>query len=242
MPSASPTLKPSSQPTLQTWTIRLERIDYYSWLWYTPINLLGIDVYDTGGNFISNISTPTMSSTLDNDYAHHGAQYLIDGVHELWGADGWYRLPHTMNDYLAWVQLYFVTTKELSRVVIWNRVECCGDRTIGTRLTVRRNSDIVFQSDITDNQSTYTFVLPTAQPSLAPTRLPTTTKPTRLPTRAPLKPTAIPTRRPSRKPTRKPTPKPTSFMNASYKSCTEDTDVCIHLIFLHDAQAFTERN
>jgi len=49
------------------------------------INILGIDVYDNDGFFISGNSTPSYSlnQTFTNNNALYGPQYLIDGIHQM---------------------------------------------------------------------------------------------------------------------------------------------------------------
>ena len=86
------------------------------------INILGIDVYDLNGAFISDQSTPYISSIHLNDPNKHGPNYLIDGVHEEFKTDGTsYRLPHTTNNPGVYMQLDFGRDVWISRIVIWNR-------------------------------------------------------------------------------------------------------------------------
>ena len=84
------TIIPSPKIPIYARYIKLQRV------YKTPIpttgdniiNILGIDVYDAIGTFISDQSTPYMSAVTQGNVAQNGPQYLIDGVHQKFKADG----------------------------------------------------------------------------------------------------------------------------------------------------------
>jgi hypothetical protein len=126
------------------------------------INILGIDVYDDHGTFISNQSTPYISQVLFDDTAQFGPKYLIDGVHQAYKPDGSYRLPHTAETPGAFMQLDFGKDVFLSSIVLWNLMECktagCDHRIMGCTMLVINSAGItVFSQPISTVDIVYNW-------------------------------------------------------------------------------------
>jgi hypothetical protein len=125
------------------------------------INVLGIDVFDQNGNRITDNVTASMGPQVyANDPGQFGAQYLIDGVHtERRGRRGsFYRLPHTTNVPNAHMTVNLGSDRLISKIVVWNRTECCSDRIIGCNLRIRNsNNDLLIDHRISQNRPVYTF-------------------------------------------------------------------------------------
>ena len=125
------------------------------------INITGIDVYDQSGARITAGITPTIGAQY-GDPAMFGPKFLIDGVHADHTTDGQYRLPHTNPDANAYMQLDLGQDTIVSKIVVWNRTDCCGSRTIGLKLKATNAAGIdVFTSDmITTDRPSYTWLNP----------------------------------------------------------------------------------
>jgi len=122
------------------------------------INILGIDEYDINGIFISEQSTPSMSTICNNEQTHFGPVYLVDGVHSELDRYNNYRLPHTQNIVGSYMQLDFGKDVLISRIVIWNRVSSFSFRIIGCRLSITNNAGTgVLSQPINTVNSYYTF-------------------------------------------------------------------------------------
>lgn len=90
-----------------------------------PVNLLGIDVFDEGGNRITNRITTNItalsSGKFDGD-DQFNANFLIDGVHTELDADGNMRVATTSASPNAFLALEFGGDTVISKIVIYNRI------------------------------------------------------------------------------------------------------------------------
>lgn len=137
------------------------------------INILGIDLYDQAGARITTGITPTIGPAVyANDPSQFGPQYLIDGIHTE-SAGGRLRLPHTTNVPNAYMQLELAQDTVISKIVIWNRTACCGDRINGCTLTVTNTSGAnVLSIPLTGSKAVYTFSTPLTNTSTSSTYVP----------------------------------------------------------------------
>jgi len=87
------------------------------------IHILGVDVYDVNGGFISNQGTSSSSDVYQKNSFLYGPQFLIDGVHKEVNYYGSPRLAYTDNDPNAFMQLDFGRDVLISSVVLWNRLD-----------------------------------------------------------------------------------------------------------------------
>ena len=161
-PSARPSSKPTSNPTSPYYFARYIKLTRVNQSPDTGslygFHVLGIDVYDGNGTFISSQSTATMSSIFGNDANQFGPQYLIDGVHAKTDAGGNTRLPCTQDLSGSWMQLDFGKNVLISRIDVWNRVDCCSNRIIGTQFSVTNNAGTsLLSQNITVSQSIYNW-------------------------------------------------------------------------------------
>jgi len=110
------------------------------------IHILGIDIYDTYGTFISDKSISSMSNIFQNDSSHYGPQFLIDGIHKEMKQDNSYRIPFTENDPFAYMQLDFGKDVNISSMVLWNLVNNdTSKRIVGCTLVITNDAgSIVF--------------------------------------------------------------------------------------------------
>jgi hypothetical protein len=123
------------------------------------INILGIDVYDANGARITSGITPSFSQQWSNP-AEFGPQFLIDGIHT--GSAGpKMRLPVTEPSPNGFMQLDLGQDTIVSKIVVWNRTDCCGNRIIGCKLTATNAAGTeVFNSAITTDRPSYTWATP----------------------------------------------------------------------------------
>ena len=164
-PITFPTMRPTSKPSLATGSlpisariIKLLRVSPSNSAFggSNYIHVLGVDVYNTSGTFISNQCNATMSSIATGDPSQYGPQYLIDGAHQEFKSNGSFRIPHTENNPGEYMQLDFGKDILISDIVIWNRVSCCSDRIIGVSLLIYNNAGaIVYTHNFTTVQSVY---------------------------------------------------------------------------------------
>ena len=73
--------------------------------------------------------TATQSSLWRNDANKFGAGNCIDGDTGGRKPDGQYSLCHTNDDVTPWIAVDYGTTVTVQRVEIFNRRDCCGERT-----------------------------------------------------------------------------------------------------------------
>lgn len=152
-----PTVRPSQKPTrfdrsrlIYGRYIRLSRVavspDAGRYTFGYVINILGIDVYDQYGSFISDQSNPSMNGIWDDDEEWYGPQHLIDGFHKpFYDSPEWPRIPSTTDVPGAYMELDFGRDESISETVIWNenRAFCCQIRIIGTNLSVKKDAGVL---------------------------------------------------------------------------------------------------
>lgn len=137
------------------------------------INLLGIDVYDGSGAKITTGITPSLAPVYLGNSTHYGPQFLIDGVHAKWTDDGFERLPHTEAVSTAYMQLDLGADKTISKIVIYNRTDCCMDRINGCTLTVDNSAgSTVLAIPLSGAKAVYTFGTPLTNASTSSTYVP----------------------------------------------------------------------
>ena len=130
------------------------------------INLNEVQAYDSSNNLLS--ATAQMSSMTNNMYASR----CVDGNEgTTCHTNGCNYNPASTGP--QWLKIITVESGvEISRVVVTNRLDCCGGRIVDATLDVYEGEDetetplwgIVF----TSAESTYTFAAPTAAPTSAP--------------------------------------------------------------------------
>ena len=119
-PTVVSTMKPtfdSSRPAEARY-IKITRTEAFSE--GAAVGILGIDVYDSDGHFVSDESTPSMSSVYRGDPDRFGPQILIDGLHRQYTSSGDERLTQTNGSIGEYVQLDFGRDILISTVVLWN--------------------------------------------------------------------------------------------------------------------------
>ena len=162
-PTASPTNKPtidSSLPILARY-IKLSRSSPSGLTSSNQqmINILGIDVYDDVGTFISDQSVPYINQVFGNNSALYGPQFLIDGVHQ--GYNGSQpRIPRTVDSLDAYMQLDFGKDVMMSRIEVWNPTDLYANQINGTLFTVTNNAGTALISQaLTVVQPSYKWLL-----------------------------------------------------------------------------------
>ena len=73
--------------------------------------------------------TATLSSTYTDSYGHYAAGNCIDGDTETMHGQGPNALCHTNHEATPWIAIDYGTRVIVERVEIFNRADCCGDRT-----------------------------------------------------------------------------------------------------------------
>ena len=122
------------------------------------INILGIDVFDENGNMIKdNVSASILPAVYANDPGQFGPQFLTDGIHNE-RIFKRLRLPHTTNDPNAKMIVNLGSDRLISKIVVWNRVNCCSDRIVGCNLVIRNSQNqLVLAHRITKIRQVYVF-------------------------------------------------------------------------------------
>ena len=170
------------------------------------INLAEVEAYDTTGNYIEPLSA-TLSSCYCSSCTqtcnswgnlNHGwASNVIDGNLNT--------ICHSSNVVNAeeWLEIDLGENIEVSRLVVYNRVDCCSSRINGATISLYSESmqggTQCYSSAFSADELSYIFVV--SLPTPAPTPV-TTSSPSALPT---LAPTPVPTLPPSSLPTPAPT-------------------------------------
>jgi hypothetical protein len=105
------------------------------------INVREIEVYGPQFNKYK-VETAIVHPVLANDKDQFGSQYLTDGevCRDICSNDK-YCLPHTGNTPNAYMTLDLGSPQPISIVKIYNRLNCCKDRMLGTTLNLGSNSD-----------------------------------------------------------------------------------------------------
>jgi hypothetical protein len=123
--------------------IRINRANNGSFL-----NLSDISVYGPNNTKITGI-TPSLSP----QYGIFAAKYLIDGNAKT--------IAHTNNTPGAYMQLDLGADKEISRIVITNRLDCCKERIKNATVQIKNQSNTeVFSYPITTILNTYDITVP----------------------------------------------------------------------------------
>ena len=121
------------------------------------INILGIDLFDESGARIQNGMTPSISPAVyANDPIHWGAQYLTDGIHMQYDANG-YRLAHSTADANAYQQIDLGKDTVISKIVVYNRPDNA-DRINGCDLMVKNDAGVtVMKLAFTGSANVYSY-------------------------------------------------------------------------------------
>jgi len=146
--SRKPTIPSSNSITVRY--IKISRVSQSPFFGDNFIHILGIDVFDINGSFISDQSTPTISNIYQDDSVQYGPQYLIDGVHQSKQKNGTDRIPHTTNDASAYMQLDFGKDVVVSTIVLWNHLDSGTNRIVGCYLSAMDNAGTEIFSQIID--------------------------------------------------------------------------------------------
>lgn len=129
-------------------------------------NLAEVQLYDQGGSLISRDSL-AFASYPSGDTAHGGSQ-CDDGNLATWCSAG----ARTTTSSSSWGQssLAILTRGSIavSRIVIWNRQDCCQDLINGATVVAYSSGAVVWSTVVpSTSAATYSFdvSVPTAQPS-----------------------------------------------------------------------------
>jgi flagellar basal body-associated protein FliL len=117
------------------------------------LNVAEIEAFGADGTTKITPAAASASSTLDNNTAVFGAANLIDNNFD--------KYAHTMvNVANQWLQIAFDGDKEITKIKITNRKDCCKDRIIGSKvLLIDSNNTTVWSADITDAKDFYEFTV-----------------------------------------------------------------------------------
>lgn len=152
-PSQIPVETPS-KPLLKTAQfVRLQRTDNRD----EYINILEMEVYDGSNNKITAGVIPSLGPQYENANVF-GPQFMIDSKATVnWGENG-SGLPHTMNTKDAFMQIDLGSNKEITKVVVKNRLDCCKARIIGASLIlISSDGTEIFKESINEVKDVYTF-------------------------------------------------------------------------------------
>lgn len=120
------------------------------------INLAEIEVFDSNGAKIPASSLrPSMSAVY-----LFGPQMLIDGRYDTAYQSGLVvgYFAHTPATRSAWVQIDLGTSVQVSKVVVYNRQDCCGDRSVGLKIALLdANRQEINSLVTTQSLTTYTL-------------------------------------------------------------------------------------
>ena len=163
----NPTASPSNKPTIDSSlpiSARYIKLSRSTTSGVTSnnqqiINILGIDVYNQIGTFISDQSIPYINQIYANNSVFYGPQFLIDGVHQ--GYNGSQpRSPRTADSSGVFMQLDFGKDVMMSRIELWNQMDLYANQINGTLFTVTNNAGTVLISQaITVVQPSYKWLL-----------------------------------------------------------------------------------
>lgn len=117
-----------------------------------PLSILEIKAYDEDHNVI--VSVPTSSSVRDNDMLQYGPQYVIDSHGGNLG-----RGAETRQDSVPeWIQINLKREYVLSKLEVYNRLDCCQDELIGSEiLLLNANRDVVQTLVVDSARKVYVF-------------------------------------------------------------------------------------
>jgi hypothetical protein len=114
-----------------------------------PLSILEIKVYDVDGQQLTGV--PTSSSVRDNDMIQHGPQYVNDTKLD--------RIVETRVDGIPeWIQVNLKHEYVLSKVEIYNRIDCCHDEFVGSEVLFLNEQRAIVQSiELTQAKNVYVF-------------------------------------------------------------------------------------
>ena len=138
---------------------RYIKLQYDRKIW---LNLDKIKVYSKNGG--PNIITPNTPVTKSSGY--QGDKFPSNNFVN--GPPGkHYNFVHTSGDEIPWIQVDLGSMVEIYKIEVYNRVDCCQDRIVGTFLQIMNDHNImVYESNkITSVEMIYTW-FPTITPSL----------------------------------------------------------------------------
>ena len=159
-PPPPPPPPPVAVPSVTGRYIRINRSDTAT---DAALNIAEIEVYDGYGAKITSGITPTLSPLYNNDSNSFGPQMLIDGNMS--------NFAHTENVKGAYMQLDLGSDKQISRVVITNRADCCQGRIVGASFQIKNTADvIVFNATINSSKAAYD--IPTTAATSSPLDVP----------------------------------------------------------------------
>jgi hypothetical protein len=98
------------------------------------LHLHEIEVYDGS---TSRVPKDRVTATLGPQFGEakaHGPQHLYDGVHIS------SKLAHTTESAEAFMQLDLGADTPISRVILYNRADCCRDRIVGAAVVLRNDA------------------------------------------------------------------------------------------------------
>jgi hypothetical protein len=137
-----------STPVIDTveWTPRYVKIMHTG---TKIINLAEIEVYNMDGVNVAQGRPVTASS-------NYGGMYPIEKF-----VDGTGTFGHTANSPTAneWVEINVGSQSSITKVVIKNRVDCCGERSVGLKVQILGQSRAIIKESgaFTENKDTYTI-------------------------------------------------------------------------------------
>jgi hypothetical protein len=119
------------------------------------LNINQIQVFDKDGVLITGMGA-SASSIIAGDASNYGPNKLIDGTTEHGS-----KLAHTNPSDTEWFQLELPTEKAVSKVVIYNRTDCCSDRIMNSTLKLMDGTGADVKTfSITYNQPVYVWKVP----------------------------------------------------------------------------------
>jgi hypothetical protein len=129
--------------------IKIQRTDNKN----EAINLLEIEVYDQNNQKITTNITPSLNPQYENPN-QFGPQFLIDSLAQ----NNISRLPHTANSPNAYMQLDLNSDKEISKIIVKNRLDCCKERILGCSLfLINSTNSEIYKKPFSDVQDIYEF-------------------------------------------------------------------------------------
>ena len=117
------------------------------------LNLAEIRVYSKNGG--PNIITPNTAVSKSSDYGgSYPASNFVDG--------NLYNFAHSSCGDVPWIEVDLNSMTDIYKVVVYNRVDCCQSRILGSFLQIKNDTnDVIYQSNgIGSVSSTYTWFPP----------------------------------------------------------------------------------
>ncbi|MCA9262720.1 MAG: discoidin domain-containing protein [Planctomycetales bacterium] len=119
------------------------------------LSLAEVQVFQTGDNAELHRAGEASQSSVDYDGE---AKRAVDGNTEQVYQKG--SVTHTKSEPNPWWRVNLGGVKEVGRIVVWNRGDCCGDRLAGAVVEVLADEDkVVWSGEVTDakDASVHTF-------------------------------------------------------------------------------------